>query len=141
MPRKKTEDTAIPIQMGLEQKSGHAGERREPIQCSRTTGEGTFATSLNKPSGNKTQVISRIKPMPHCRSCKRRHSTSKPRFLAPWRDPQIHIILQPLIGILIPRFQQLFIILTRLQGQWRDISHAIPSHGSIRVVSVEPDAR
>src|SRR2546421_797674 len=87
-------------------KRAHQGEEYG-FDKKRILGGCTFPTCLNEPSGNKRQIIPRIKPMPKSTRSKRSHGTSKPGFLAPRCNPQINIILQPFIRILIPRLQQL----------------------------------
>jgi hypothetical protein len=100
----------------------------------------TFTASLNKPCGDKRQIIPRIKSMPYSAGSERCHRTSKSGFLSAWSDAQVNIILEPFIGILVPCFKKLLTVLGCFERKWGDIGYAIPTARSVCVVPVESDS-
>jgi len=78
--------------------------------------------------------------MPNRTRSKRSHTTPKPRLLPPRRNPQINIILQPFIRILIPRLQEFFVILGSFEGEGTDVCDAVPAKLAGGGVAVEGDA-
>ena len=75
--------------------------------------------------------------MPNRTRNKRCHRTSEPRFLAAWRHPQVNVIPQPFIGILIPCLQVFLIVLGCFQSQRGDVCDAIPPERAVGIVPVE----
>jgi hypothetical protein len=101
----------------------------------------TLSTSLDEAGGDKSEIISRVKAMPNSTRNKRRHCAAEPRFFASRGDAQVDVIPEPFIGILVPGFQVLFIILCCFEGEGGDVCYAVPSQRTVGEVAVECEAR
>lgn len=68
--------------------------------------------------------------MPECTRPKRRHASPEPRFLALGRHPQVNVILQPVVGVLIPAAQVAVRVLRGLEIPRVDVLQPVPEYFS-----------
>ena len=59
-----------------------------------------------------------------------RHASPEPRFLALGRDPQVDVILQPVVGVLVPAAQVAVRVLRGLETPRVDVLQPVPEYFS-----------
>lgn len=68
--------------------------------------------------------------MPERARPERRHASPEPRFLALGRDPQVDVILQPVVGVLVPAAEVAVRVLRGLETPRVDVLQPVPEYFS-----------
>lgn len=79
--------------------------------------------------------------MPNCARPKRGHAASEPWFLPFRRDPEVYVVLKPLVRIHIPALQIRPCILRRLQRDRVHICQSVPAGLLLVIETVVAEAR
>lgn len=107
----------------------------------RRTGR-TLGRRLDERRKDEGEVISRVEAVPESAGHEGRHARTEPGLLPLGRDSQVHIVLQPVVGVLVPASEEAVYVLRSLQSPGVDVLQAVPEHLSgLRVESVVSQAR
>lgn len=65
----------------------------------------TLGDGLEKGGKDKGEVVTRLEAVPEGARDKSRHARAEAGLLAPWRDAQVHVVAQPVVGVDVPAAQ------------------------------------
>ena len=60
----------------------------------------------------------------------------KPRLLSLGRNAEVDVVLEPLIGVHVPRLEVCLTVLSGFEGEWVDVRNAIPLRLTVLVNAV-----
>ena len=90
----------------------------------------TLRNGLQERSQHEAEIITWIEPMPKRTCSKGRETSSEARFFAFWRDAEIHVVSQPVVGVHIPVFEVGSRILRGFDTPRIDVLKSVPLHSA-----------